>query len=158
MARPLKAVDADRVQVTVSLRLPAGLRARLEAEAAKWDRNLSGEAERRLRRSFDAAELASDAFDMVRGEDGLWPHDAKPLLQLILWKMYGREVGDAILVFGDNLAWAYQGARAVRGREDLEIVLKPALKKIEATHDENDRAVAKMPVRPVTSGSRSGSR
>jgi len=56
--------EASTQQVTISLRVPAELKARLEERAAANHRNLSQEAERALERSFNPLTLFVDA---VRG-------------------------------------------------------------------------------------------
>lgn len=55
MARPLRLITPEdcREKVTIGLRVPTELKARLEAAAKAGDRNLSQECVRRLRRSFE---------------------------------------------------------------------------------------------------------
>jgi predicted transcriptional regulator len=71
VALPKKCVvlkDGRRTQVTISLRVPAELKARLEGRAAANHRNLSQEAERALERSFSPEALLEDAMSVKRKE------------------------------------------------------------------------------------------
>jgi predicted HicB family RNase H-like nuclease len=56
-------------QVTISLRVPAELKARLEERAAKNHRNLSQEAERALEHSFNPSEMLADALALLKTLD-----------------------------------------------------------------------------------------
>ena len=67
MARPTR----DAEQVTISLRVPVGLKARLEKIASEQDRTLSAESERRLRRSLHATMLGEDAIAAMSALGGL---------------------------------------------------------------------------------------
>ena len=54
------------VQVTISLRVPAELKSRLEERAAANHRNLSQEAERALEHSFKPDSMIVDALSLLR--------------------------------------------------------------------------------------------
>ena len=64
--RPLKD-HPPGTMVTISLQIPAELKAQLQQEAMAADRTLSQEAERRLQRSLDPDSLWEDAFAEVTG-------------------------------------------------------------------------------------------
>jgi signal transduction histidine kinase len=146
MARQLKVADPGGGQVTISLRVPAELKAQLEQEAATHDRNLSQEAERRLRRSREPDSLATDAIELLRRELNLWPASAKTLVQRVLWEVYGRDVGELGLKYCDNLAWARQGMRPARNDHDLE-ELESGLGEMRAARRDNEAAIARLPKR-----------
>jgi hypothetical protein len=63
MVRPSKESEPGG-QATISLRVPAELKARLEQRAAENHRNLSQEVERALVRSFDGDALLADALGL----------------------------------------------------------------------------------------------
>jgi predicted transcriptional regulator len=66
MARPTKDAEPGS-QVTISLRVPAELKTRLEERAAHNHRNLSQEAERALERSFSPEAMFVDCMAMMEG-------------------------------------------------------------------------------------------
>jgi hypothetical protein len=68
MTRPTKEAEPGTT-VTISLRVPAELKTRLEARAAKNHRNLSQESERALERSFDPSLLVADALSQLSETD-----------------------------------------------------------------------------------------
>ena len=72
MARHKKEAEHD-TQVTISLRVPIGLKTRLEKIASDQDRTLSAESERRLRRSLNATMLGEDAITAMSALGGT-PH------------------------------------------------------------------------------------
>jgi hypothetical protein len=65
MVRPTKTHEPDAT-VTVGLRISGDLKGRLERAAAAEDRTLSGECERRLRRSLDPVLLGQDALKAMK--------------------------------------------------------------------------------------------
>lgn len=146
MVRPLKEAAAGTV-VTIGMRVPAELKTAIEAEAAKHDRNLSQECERRLRRSLDVEALLADAFDRIRAEKGLWSLEAaatsSSVMQLALREVYGGDIGGSGVRYLDWLQWARQPARRARGREGLDAI-KGEVREIEAAQRDNDLAVAKL--------------
>ena len=66
-----------------------------------------------MRRSFNPFELGPDAMDLLRGADGeLLPASARPLLLLMLSRVFGREVAELTLKYAEHVHRSRQGARS----------------------------------------------
>jgi hypothetical protein len=77
----MKEAEEHDTQVTISLRVPVGLKARLEKIASEQDRTLSAESERRLRRSLHPTMLAEDAVNAMAALGGLRTTEGRDFLQ-----------------------------------------------------------------------------
>jgi hypothetical protein len=145
MARPLKAPDPSTSQVTIGLRVPAELKAELEEAAKEQDRNLSQEAERRLRRSFEPNDLLQDAVDGMLEQGGLLyqTEDTYAFLANAMGLLCGRDAAELAAGLAGVLGFInIREVHRKHGRGDLANVkitfpkanldaLKEAIRKVE---------------------------
>jgi hypothetical protein len=107
-------------QVTVSLRVPAELKTRLEARAAANHRNLSQEAERALERSFDPVALFADTLAAI---DILPPIIAgRGYLEQMARRVYGRYAAKPGILMMETLALISEGP--IEKRSDLPLIMR----------------------------------
>jgi hypothetical protein len=142
MSRPTKEIESG-TQVTISLRVPAELKARLEERAAANHRNLSQETERALERSFSPEALFVDAVNSSTWEEG--PKGRRALfdyLQTIAQELYGVGPSNAGLAMMRQLfGWLTYGEHYSPYKPDIEMIqtsiaaINEAIRQSEANGD-----------------------